>query len=152
MTRPTPSRLIVGLGSPHGDDRIGWAVVDRLLRERPVTLPARRVADGVALLSALEGWDDVVVVDAAAPAGRPGLVRRFRWPCPDLADAAPLSTHGLGLVEALRMAEVLGRLPARVTIYTVEALQAEPGAPLSEAAERALDLVVAMLVRGPDPG
>ena len=37
------------------------------------------------------------------------------------------------VLEANANLGALGRLPARVTIYTVEALQAEPGVPLSEA-------------------
>ena len=67
------------------------------------------------------GAGAAVVIDAAAPAGRPGTIRSFAWPCPELAAVLPWSTHGLGLVEALQLAESLGRIPRKVFIYTIEA-------------------------------
>ncbi len=130
MTRP----LVIGLGSPHGDDRAGWAIVDRL--EAQGDTRARRVCDGVELLAALEGQDDVVIVDASAPVDTPGRVRVFVWPCPELAGMRAWSTHGLGLVDALRLAEALGQLPKRTTIVAIEGETARAGAPLSEAVAR----------------
>ncbi|MDR3636374.1 MAG: hydrogenase maturation protease [Isosphaeraceae bacterium] len=136
MSRPCPS-LVIGLGSPHGDDQAGWALVDRL--EQRGMMSAQRVRDGVELLAALEGHDDVILVDASAPAGEPGRTRAFTWPCGELAEVPLLSTHGLGLVEALRMAETLGNLPRKVTIIAVESAAALAGTPVSAAVEQALD-------------
>jgi hydrogenase maturation protease len=133
--------LIVGLGSPHGDDQIGWAVVERLCPRLPVGATARAVGGGLDLLACLEGQDTAIVVDAAMPSGRPGRVRVFEWPCPDLAGCRPMSTHRPGLVEALRLAEVLGRLPRRVRIYAVEAEAVQPVAALSPRAATGVDAV-----------
>ena len=88
---------------------------------------AVRVHDGIDLLLALEGHEEVIVIDASAPAGCPGRVGRFEWPCRELADVTLWSTHGLGLKAALQMAASLGRLPRRVTIYTVEADESQTG-------------------------
>ena len=33
--------LIVGLGSPHGDDRLGWVAVDRLRLRLPAGISAQ---------------------------------------------------------------------------------------------------------------
>jgi hydrogenase maturation protease len=94
------------------------------------------------LLHCLEGQDAALVIDAALPAGRPGTIRSFCWPCPELAAGASWSSHGLGLVEALRMAKVLGRLPRAVKLFTVEARDTAPCAPLSDALTQRLDTIV----------
>jgi hydrogenase maturation protease len=134
--------LVVGLGSPHGDDRLGWVAVERLRPRLPAGVLALALGSGLELLDCLGDHDRAVVIDAVSPAGRPGTIRCFDWPCPELAARAPGSTHGLGLVEALRLAELLGRLPRRVAISTIEAQQTSPGAPLSESVMQALDMVV----------
>jgi hydrogenase maturation protease len=137
---------LIGLGSPYGDDQLGWIAVDRLGPRLPSGVFAVKAASGFDLLEALAGQVDVVIVDAAAPAGRPGTIRSFAWPFGELAERAPWSTHGPGLVEALRLAEALGLLPRRVSVATVEVeaqtRETAPGLPLSPAAERGLDLLV----------
>jgi len=139
--------VIVGLGSPHGDDQLGWVAVDRLLPRLPAGITADKVNGGLELLECLGGHDWAVVIDAAAPASQPGTIRSFAWPSPELAQCAPWSTHGLGLVQALQLAETLGRLPQRVTVYTVEAVNTSPGASLSGDVARWLDAVVEAVLR-----
>ncbi|HWE37358.1 MAG TPA: hydrogenase maturation protease [Isosphaeraceae bacterium] len=152
MTTARGDVLVVGLGSPHGDDQVGWAVVERLRPLLPPFATARAVGGGLDLLACLEGQDAAIVVDAAAPSGRPGRVHVLDWPCPDLVALRPLSTHGPGLVEALRLAEVLGRLPRRVRIYAVEVVSVRPGADLGPIATGGVDAVtmaiLADLARG----
>jgi hydrogenase maturation protease len=134
--------LIVGLGSPHGDDQLGWVAIDRLRPLLPDAISARKVRDGFELLEVLEGHDSAVIIDAAAPAGRPGSIRSFKWPSPELVHCIPLSSHGLGLVEAIQLAEALGRLPHHVKICTMEAQDTSPGAPLGDDIARQLDALV----------
>ena len=38
--------LIVGLGSPHGDDQLGWVAVDRLRPRLPAGISAHKVRGG----------------------------------------------------------------------------------------------------------
>ena len=134
--------LIVGLGSPHGDDQLGWVAIDRLRSLLPDGISARQVRDAFELLDILEGHDTAVIIDAAAPAGQPGTLRTFNWPSPLLADSERLSTHGLGLVAALELAEALGRLPRRLKIYTIEADDISPNAPLGTHIAQQLDFLV----------
>lgn len=106
---------------------------------------------------ALEGEDDVVLVDASAPGGCPGRLRVYTWPSPALGRARLLGTHALGLVEALRLAEALGRLPRRVRVLAIESERSEPGSPLSGTVAQAVDRLVEQLLaeeepQGPDSG
>ncbi len=145
---PAPAApRILGVGTPHGDDQLGWIAVDRLRPLLPEGLLMAKASGGPGLLECLAGQDDLVIVDALAPAGRPGTVRSFAWPCDDFIACAPWSSHGLGVVEALRFAEALGSLPRRVLIETVEAERTLPGAGLSPVVSRGLDDLVAVLLR-----
>jgi hydrogenase maturation protease len=132
---------IVGIGSPHGDDQIGWAVVENMRPRLPTGITTHFVRGGLDLLACLNGQDTMIVVDAAAPSCDPGRISVFEWPCDALAECRPLSTHGPGLAEALRLADVLGQLPRQVRIYAIEAETIEPGAPLSHFAVRSVDAV-----------
>jgi hydrogenase maturation protease len=134
--------LIAGLGSPHGDDQLGWVVVDHLRPILAEDLAVCKVSTALELLDCLESQDTAIVIDSVAPSGRPGTVRTVTWPCPELAALTPWSTHSLGLVEALQLAEVLGRLPRRVTIHTIEAQATAPGASLSRLMMPAIEAVV----------
>jgi hydrogenase maturation protease len=134
--------MIIGLGSSHGDDQVGWMAVDRLRPRLPAGVAAVKATGGLALLESLAGQDEVIIVDAAAPGGRPGAITWLEWPCPELVERRPWSTHGPGLVEALHLAETLGSIPRRVTIATVEAAGIVPGTPLGPAAETGLDRLV----------
>src|SRR5262249_29959088 len=88
-----PPRLVIGLGSPHGDDQLGWVAVDRLRALLPAATPVVKATGGLALLETLAGQEEVLIIDAAAPAGCPGAIRWLEWPCADLIGLRPLSTH-----------------------------------------------------------
>jgi hydrogenase maturation protease len=136
---------VIGIGSTHGDDQIGWIAIDRLRASPPPGVSLHQVRGGIELLECLEGQKAAILIDTAAPAGLPGTIRSFVWPCPDLAEAAPWSTHGLGLVDALRLAETLGRIPRTVWIDTMEASQNAPGAAPSPEVLAQLDVLLEAL-------
>jgi hydrogenase maturation protease len=120
--------IVVGIGSPHGDDRLGWMAIDRLRTLLPAGIEARAVRGGIELLECLAGQDMGIIIDAMAPIGRPGTIRTFDWPCLDLASHTPSCTHDLGLVEALQLAGAMDQLPIHLVIHTIEARQTSPGA------------------------
>jgi hydrogenase maturation protease len=137
--------LIAGLGSPHVDDRLGWAVVDRLGPRLPASVTTSKVRGGLDLLDDLAGPAAALIVDASTPPAQPGRIRWFNWPCRELAEGLFLSTHGMGLVEALRMAEALDQSPRQVGIIAVEAQQVLPGASMSRIVARRVDVVVEVI-------
>lgn len=134
--------MVIGVGNRWaGDDAAGLAV-------------ARRVGgrelegDPASLLDAWAGADDVVVVDAAASGAPPGTIRRFD------AGAGPLparslrsSSHAFGVPDAIELARALGRLPPRLEVYAIEGASFGAGAALSGPVERAVDELVAALIR-----
>lgn len=143
-------RLLIGIGNPHrGDDGIGCTVASRLLARKDCTLDVR-VANGeaTALMTAWNGCDDVVLVDACRGAGAPGSVHRLG---PDelerLDGLRHASTHSFGVAEALGLSRALGCAPARLVVYAVEGLRFETGAPLTPEAERGVAEVVALVVQ-----
>ncbi|HVV99967.1 MAG TPA: hydrogenase maturation protease [Planctomycetaceae bacterium] len=114
-------RLIVGLGSPHGDDAAGWHVVDEIARIAPAER-VRRMAHPADLLDLLSDVDELIVCDACRGPDRPGTVRTWTLPLPEeFVRHTPRNSHELGLVEVLRLAEQLGDLPAKVGVWTIEA-------------------------------
>lgn len=134
MARAAPRRIVIGIGNPdRGDDAAGREVA-RLLRG---TLPdgvevVEHNGEATALLARLDGIAAAFLVDACASGAPAGTVRRFDVVAAPLPlDAFGLSTHGLGLSEAIELARTLGRLPSRCIVYAIEGECFEIGAALS---------------------
>jgi hydrogenase maturation protease len=101
------SAIIVGIGQlAAGDDGVGLAVA-RVLAARG--LPVRETADASILLALLEAGHRVVVVDAVAGGGPPGSVLQLDTAAlgPGAQGPALLSSHGLGVAEAIALARML---------------------------------------------
>ncbi|MGB5570350.1 MAG: hydrogenase maturation protease [Sedimenticolaceae bacterium] len=110
---------IIGIGSPFGDDRVGWRVVE-LLRDR---LPAEvdLVAldrPGAALINWMEGVHWLILIDALSSGAAPGSL--IRIDPGNLEHESRLSSHDLALSGTLRLAKSLGCLPSRIDIYGIE--------------------------------
>ncbi|MGW3247977.1 hydrogenase maturation protease [Streptomyces sp. NPDC001070] len=135
--------VVIGVGNVfRRDDGVGWALIETL-RSHPagVRLPKGTVlresaGDPAQLIGLWEDADRVVVVDACFPsAASPGRVHRW---CPSPGEAPPPeagrhSTHGLGLVHALHLADVLERRPAGLVVYAVEGADRSLGTGLTPA-------------------
>lgn len=147
MAAPLIRRHILCFGNPmHGDDGFGPAVFARLAG-RPCP-PGLRLVDagtpGLSALALFEECDEVIVVDALAPAGAPGRI--------ECLDAAAITTettlapHGMGVGYMLRaLAALPGGKPA-ITIIGAQAQSCrafQPG--LSPAMARAVPETVARL-------
>ena len=72
----------------------------------------------VELLDLLDGIDRAVLVDATRSGQPPGTVHEPA--ADDLREARAVSSHGLGVREALAMARALGRAPKWVAIIGIE--------------------------------
>lgn len=123
--------LVIGVGHPDcGDDAAGRLVARKLraLGLRAVESPG----EATALMQAWEGEQDVIVVDATLSGALPGTIQIWDAAGAPLArESFRCSTHGMGVAEAVGLARVLGRLPARLRIYGIEGRRFEPGSPPS---------------------
>lgn len=153
---------VIGCGNPDaGDDAAGLIAVRRAAPA--LTGSGVEVIEaGAALrvLDLMEGVDALVVVDAVRdPSGRrrPGTLVRAEADADGLpADVrSSLSSHGLGLAEAIGLAVALGPVP-RVVFHGVEVADVTAGRPLSapvaealpELVRGVLDEVAKLLSRG----
>ena len=141
-----PEVLLLGIGSPFAADRAGWVAVEQLrehrLHEKLSDWQVEyRLTDrpGVGLLSEFTGYRLVIIIDAAI--GLP--VGQWRWVGREqLAGHHGVSSHGIGVAEALDLGESLGMLPARLSVL---ALGVGDGTGEVIVPEGIIDIVVAEL-------
>jgi hydrogenase maturation protease len=125
---------VVGLGSHHGDDRAAWRLVEMLDGAASSVV----LGDPSHLLDHLEGCDKLILVDACRSGQVAGTIHHWSWPDSALPSFAGPSSHGLGVLAVLTLAETLGRLPPSVVLYAVEVQSCEPNQELSPALSAAL--------------
>ena len=98
---------------------------------------------GLDLLQVLEGWQRVVVVDAADVGREPGQFVRFTPDQARLAQAADrFSLHNAGLGEILALANALGRALPHMVIFGVQPAEIGWREGLSPAVEVALPAMI----------
>ena len=139
----TAKSLVLCCGNPAaGDDAIGAVLAtrlrERLLGTHDVAVKLLAQPD-VGLIAELSGWQRVIVVDACQTAAPPGTV--FRWAWPEAREAAvgavTVSSHGLGIIELLRLAEQLVPLPELI-LLAIQGSSFQMGAPMSPAVASAI--------------
>lgn len=122
---------ILGCGHPDRSDDAAGVLVARRLRE--LGLDAHEHSgEPLALIEAWSGCSEVIVIDAVVTGAAPGTITV--WDAAKLSlppSAVRCSTHGFGLPQAVGLARVLGRFPAKLIFYGIEARSFEPGGPLS---------------------
>ena len=120
---------VFGIGSAQGADQVGWRVLDRLLdrwhcdaaRLHRLETPLDLLGFAVAMGSDERATQTWVLVDACLGESL-GKVHCWRWPAvPESAlPSGGVSSHGIGLIDALRLGQELGILPEFVWIYGIE--------------------------------
>lgn len=96
---------VIGLGQPaRGDDGVGPAVIAALQEAPPAGVELITLTDTAALIDLLDGTP-TILVDAVAEVAEPGAVLELT--VADLAGVSAVSTHGIGVPEALGLAEAL---------------------------------------------
>jgi len=143
---------VIGCGNPEaGDDAVGLLAVGLARRRLSPEVEVVQAGASLRVLDLLDDVDAVVIADAVrTPSGarEPGTIVRAIGD----ADGLPaelrnsLSSHGLGLAEAVGLAAAMGPLP-RVTFVGVEAEDLTAGHGLSPAVASALPALVDAIVR-----
>ncbi len=106
---------ILAIGNPlRADDGAAWRLAERLRARLPDAIEIEYTqADAAGLLARIPEDGAVVFIDSyLAGPGDPDVV--CLGDSDDIADlSSPTSSHGIGLGEAIVIAEALGRLPSR---------------------------------------
>jgi hydrogenase maturation protease len=151
-TPPAPGRraVVIGVGNEfRRDDGAGPAVVARL-RGRVPDGAELVVNDGepTRMIEAWEGTSLAVVVDAVrAEPARPGRLHRLVVDRAAAGPAGSVSSHGLGLDDAIGLARALDRMPGRLIVHAVEAADLGQGSGLTPAVAAVIDTLAAAVLR-----
>ncbi len=134
--------LVIGLGTEHrGDDAAGLEVARRLEHRGAVA----HEADPLGVLDVWADHDDVVLVDAMRSGSPPGTTTCFDVAARPLPKTTFVTSHAMGVAEAVELARTLGSLPTRAVVIGIEAEAVAMGAGLSAPVRAAVDRLVAEL-------
>jgi hydrogenase maturation protease len=122
---------VVGIGSPHGSDAVGWRVVEGLAALLSPAVRVATLAEPTRLMPLLDEYDRMWIVDACRSEQQVGTISRFAWPDDRIDRSWTLSGHGIGMAEVLELAETLGAMPAKTVVYTID-IGREPSDPDGE--------------------
>jgi hydrogenase maturation protease len=142
---------VLGIGSPFGDDQAGWKVADAL--KQLISMDANRLHDviieshdrpGVGLIELMSGASTVFIIDAVKSGSELGTIHRFKNN--DIFESKHrLSTHDMGVSQALQLASALNALPEQVILYGIEIDLIVLESKLSHQIERAIEQVTIQL-------
>lgn len=113
--------IIIGIGSPYGDDQVGWQVVERLRDAAEIAGMVMLIRDrpGIRLLEDVKGYHRAILIDAVHSGAPVGTLH-----CLDMDRLEEISvitsSHGFGLAETLGLGKTLAILPAEISIYGIE--------------------------------
>ena len=136
---------VIGMGSPHGDDQVGWRAVVRL---RDSMAFQESYGDQVELSTCrtpLDGFLDdakvsraVIVLDAVVSGSRPGTVMRIEE---ELLSSirSPYSSHGYNVSQMVELGRAMDVLPEHLVVIGVEVTACEPNAVMGEQLQRVLE-------------
>ena len=135
---------MIGVGNEfRRDDGAGPAVVGKL-RDRVPPGVNLVLTDGepTRLVDAWTGAALAIVVDAVrAQPPHPGQVHRFEVDGPHHGTGPAASSHGLGLDDAVRLAQALDRMPGCLIVHAIEAADLTQGPGLTPPVAEAVDVV-----------
>ncbi len=138
------STVVIGLGNTMlGDEGVGVHVVN-LLRNRPLPPSVVLLEGGVGALDILPDImesDSAVIIDAAKMGLLPGQVKSFTIDKVDMENSPMLSLHDLALPEAIKLGQIISKLPPMLLIG-VEPLSIAPSERLSDEVQQSLPAIL----------
>jgi hydrogenase maturation protease len=118
--KPQPLIRVIGVGSHHGADLLGWLACERLQAGTKTNHYDWQLCRTPSQLPQLvANCDVVVIVDAILSDQSAGQVISLSWPAPYDRYPSICSSHGIGVVEALQLAATLGQLPSHTYLLGI---------------------------------
>ena len=112
---------IIGIGSPFGDDAAGLIAARQLAAAPPSdTEVVEADRPGTTLIQLLDGADAVILIDAAHSGAPPGTVHDLDLRALPQPTIGLVSSHDLGVIEAVQLAITLGRCSLRGRVLAIE--------------------------------
>lgn len=142
--------LVLGVGNILlSDEGVGVHIIKIMQEMEP--LPLTDLIDGgtalVELLHLLSNREKVVVIDAVKCGGEPGAVYRFTPDEVSLLKSDQMSVHQIGILEALKMAELIGWKPRETVIFGIEPKKMGWGLELSPEVTRVIPEVINLVMK-----
>ena len=113
-------QLVLGIGSPFGVDNSGWLIVDQLakLKQAPNTKLQKSDRPGLKLLDLINGYHRVIIIDAAIDNNltSPEILHLKKE---QLLVAKSISSHQIGVAEALSLGANLNKLPEKIDLFAI---------------------------------
>lgn len=122
---------VVGLGSPQGDDQIGWLIADALDAQGIIDVFVRKAASPADLLNWIGEVEWLGICDACRGAGTVGDWFCWSWPGLAIDQHTFAGTHDVSLRAVLNLAATLGQAPPVIKIWGIEVGSCGPGEPVS---------------------
>lgn len=137
---------VLGIGSPFGDDQVGWSVAEALKQQisSPFVSIESHDRPGVRLLELMSGAHTVFIIDAVTSGSEAGTIHRFKNKDIFAAENR-FSTHEMGVSHALQLGKALNALPDSIVLYGIEIDRTESLSTLSYGVERAVEKVAMQL-------
>jgi len=139
----TAAVRVFGIGSPFGDDRIGWLAADALesVFDPAYVVISKHDRPGAQLIALMSGAERVVLIDGVCTGAAPGTLHRLESEAIFSVIARHTSSHGIGLAEAIKLGKILGDLPPWLVLWGIE-IGGMKGEAISQAARDALPRLV----------
>ena len=111
---------MLGIGSPFGVDNAGWLIIDQLtkLKQAPNTKLQKSDRPGLKLLDLINGYHRVIIIDAAIDNNltSPEILHLKKE---QLLVAKSISSHQIGVAEALSLGANLNKLPEKIDLFAI---------------------------------
>lgn len=155
MSKQRTTNLVIGIGNEFRcDDGVGLYVARKLRKLKPGNCTVEEASgEGTYLMSCWEGYEFVIIVDAVRFASTPGTICRIDIDRQHLpANWVQCSSHSVGLPEAIRLSQSLGKKPPSLIVYGIEGSSFETGIKLSPEVKAAADSLVETIMAEIKPG
>ena len=141
--------MVIGIGSSHGDDQIGWKVIDELASREIGGLTLKKLATPFELIDEIDRANEVHIVDAVTCASE--KVTRARYGDHQnnavFAETKNQGTHDFGLLRSLELAESLGKPTDHITLWLGTGETFEPLTAMSKQATDSISECVSKILR-----
>ncbi|KTC86555.1 hydrogenase maturation protease [Legionella brunensis] len=137
---------VLGIGSPFGDDSLGWEVIKLLRQQDPLQQYSNKRLQllccdrpGLHLLELMRDVKTIFLIDAVKINGEVGALHYLKNE--EIEVISPVqSTHELGVGYVMKIGNVLNSLPQEIVFYGIEIgdilFQFELSMPIKNAIEK----------------